>query len=292
MDELKPATRRLTKKPPPSASNNFKFDGRNTDNRSLHSSRSSSSLQRAPSAPTYPKSHNHQGHTRQSTSPNPAIYANSSNSSLDRQISGPSPILGASEFSNAPNSQGGGNQSGSSSTRLSLNEKSAHDLLGAPFDGTSILNHIDSTKATGYQNALRRPPPPPLSHTSPDTRLLSPSLRTSASFTAGDRMNEKNGPKVLENQLISPKRYSDESKDPKASMIRKKSGFSGFLNNIGVGTPRGIKISAPENPVHVTHVGYDNQTGRFTVGFMVSRSFSLLNNIIGSTNRMATHSGR
>ena len=78
-------------------------------------------------------------------------------------------------------------------------------------------------------------------------------------------MSEKSGPRVSENQLISPKRYSDESKEPKSSMIRKKSGFSGFLNNIGVGSPRGLKISAPENPVHVTHVGYDNQTGQFTV---------------------------
>lgn len=266
MEELKPTTRRLTKKPPPSAAANFKLEGRGTDNRSLHSSRSSSSLHRAPSAPTYPKSYNHHGHTRQSTSPNPAIYSNSSNSSLDRQISGPSPILTSSEFNSAASSQGGG-KSGSSSTRLSLNEKAAHDLLGAPFDGSSILNHIDSTKASGYQNALRRPPPPPLSHTSPDTRMLSPSLRQSASFTAGDRMNEKSGPRVLENQLISPKRYSDESKEPKNGMVRKKSGFSGFLNNIGVGSPRGIKISAPENPVHVTHVGYDNQTGKFTACF-------------------------
>ena len=288
MEEIKQPTRRLTKKPPPSASNNFKFDGRNTDNRSLHSSRSSSSLQRAPSAPTYPKPHNHQGHTRQSTSPNPAIYANSSNSSLEQHIPGPSPILGSSEFSNA---QGGGNQSGSSSTRLSFSEKSAHDLLGAPFDGSSILNHIDSTKASGYQNALRRPPPPPLSHTSPDTRLLSPALRTSASFTAGDRMNEKSGPKVSENQLISPKRYSDESRDPKAGMIRKKSGFSGFLNNIGVGTPRGIKISAPENPVHVTHVGYDNQTGRFTVSRAYYVELQILMEV-GTTDRMAANIGR
>lgn len=78
-------------------------------------------------------------------------------------------------------------------------------------------------------------------------------------------MNEKTPPRVSENQLISPKRYSDESKEPKLGMIRKKSGFSGFMSSIGVGSPRGVKISAPENPVHVTHVGYDNQTGQFTV---------------------------
>jgi p21-activated kinase 1 len=78
-------------------------------------------------------------------------------------------------------------------------------------------------------------------------------------------MNEKQPPRVSENQLISPKRYSDETKDSKPGVIRKKSGFSGFMSSIGVGSPRGVKISAPENPVHVTHVGYDNQTGQFTV---------------------------
>jgi p21-activated kinase 1 len=32
-----------------------------------------------------------------------------------------------------------------------------------------------------------------------------------------------------------------------------------------LGSPRTIKISAPENPMHMIHVGYDNQTGQFTV---------------------------
>jgi p21-activated kinase 1 len=86
-------------------------------------------------------------------------------------------------------------------------------------------------------------------------------LQHSASSSSG----EKSAPRVAENQLISPKRYSDEGKEPRQGMIRKKSGFSGFMNSIGVGSPRGVKISAPENPVHVTHVGYDNQTGQFTV---------------------------
>ena len=47
--------------------------------------------------------------------------------------------------------------------------------------------------------------------------------------------------------------------------LKKKSGFSSFMNNL-VGTPRKPTISAPENPVHVTHVGYDQETGEFTVG--------------------------
>jgi p21-activated kinase 1 len=47
-------------------------------------------------------------------------------------------------------------------------------------------------------------------------------------------------------------------------MMRKKSGFSGFMNSL-VGSPKKPVISAPENPVHVTHVGYDSSTGQFTV---------------------------
>lgn len=266
MEEIKTPSRRLTKKPPPSvvAAANLSSDVRGTDSQSLRSQRSTASLSRAPSAP-YPRSHAQYGHTRNTTSPNAAVYASasaSSNSSLDRQISGPSPVLASSEF-NAPAGSGSGGAKVNPTRPLS--EKTSQEFVGAPFDGTSILNQFDSSKASGYQNSLRRPPPPPLSHTSPDPRMMSPPLRQSASFSAGDNMNEKQPPRVSENQLISPKRYSDETKDSKPGVMRKKSGFSGFMSSIGVGSPRNVKISAPENPVHVTHVGYDNQTGQFTV---------------------------
>jgi len=261
MEEIKAPSRRLTKKPPPSvvAAANSSTDVRGVDNQSLRSQRSSASLQRAPSAP-YPRSQAQYGHTRNTTSPNAAVYT-SSNSSLDRQISGPSPVLASSEF-NAP----AGTSGAKSNSTGPLSEKTSQEFVGAPFDGNSILNQFDSSKASGYQNSLRRPPPPPLSHTSPDPRTMSPPLRQSASFSAGDKaMGEKQPPRVGENQLISPKRYSDETKETKPGVMRKKSGFSGFMSSIGVGSPRGVKISAPENPVHVTHVGYDNQTGQFTV---------------------------
>lgn len=66
------------------------------------------------------------------------------------------------------------------------------------------------------------------------------------------------------NGTISPKRFSGDmllGKPPGPN--RKKSGFSSFVNSI-MGSPRTIKISAPENPVHMIHVGYDNETGQFT----------------------------
>ncbi|KAL2264669.1 hypothetical protein VTJ83DRAFT_7179 [Remersonia thermophila] len=91
-----------------------------------------------------------------------------------------------------------------------------------------------------------------------------PPLRQSATFPTGDVtiMSEKASAKA--DAVASHKRYSDESKESKLpSMLRKKSGFSGFMNSL-VGSPKKPLISAPENPVHVTHVGYDSSTGQFT----------------------------
>ena len=120
--------------------------------------------------------------------------------------------------------------------------------------------------STGYTNALRRPGPPPLSHTSPDPRMLTPSLRQSASFSAGDRSNDSTPPRVDSGSSTNSKRYSDEANGGKTRW-RKKSGISGFMNSV-LGSPRNVKISAPENPVHMIHVGYDNETGQFTVGLL------------------------
>lgn len=71
-------------------------------------------------------------------------------------------------------------------------------------------------------------------------------------------------PPKSENGILSPKRFSGDGQTKPAGPFRKKSGFSSFVNNM-LGSPRTIKISAPENPMHMIHVGYDNQTGQFTV---------------------------
>jgi p21-activated kinase 1 len=83
-------------------------------------------------------------------------------------------------------------------------------------------------------------------------------------------LNEKGlGPRVTaDGPSGNPKRYSDDGRDFKPSVLRKKSGFSGFMNSL-VGSPKKPVISAPENPVHVTHVGYDSSTGQFTVSLSV-----------------------
>ncbi|KAL9000741.1 MAG: hypothetical protein Q9169_000777 [Polycauliona sp. 2 TL-2023] len=147
------------------------------------------------------------------------------------------------------------------SLRRSLSGRTSDEFTSAPADASAASSTLDSTKASGYQNSLRRPGPPPLSHTSPDPRVISPQLRQSASFSTVDRSNTDITPPRPEISLTATKRYSDEGKT--SAPWRKKSGFSSFVNSV-LGSPRQVKISAPGNPVHVTHVGFDNETGKFT----------------------------
>ncbi|KAI2617826.1 Pkinase-domain-containing protein [Hypoxylon sp. NC1633] len=157
--------------------------------------------------------------------------------------------------------------SDSHSVHQPLSSQTPEEFVGAPFDGNFILDHFEAAKSPTYQYANHtRPAPPPPSNTSPDPRVMSPPLRQSASFSALDaNMSEKShGARVNESQVVHPKRYSDEGKELKGpGVLRKKSGFSGLMSTL-VGSPKKPIISAPENPVHVTHVGYDSSTGQFT----------------------------
>ncbi|KAJ2892288.1 Serine/threonine-protein kinase MST20 [Zalerion maritima] len=243
--------KRLTKRPPGhQKTNSLSGDGL-IDTRSLQSKRSSTSLRRAPSAP-----------------PARTPTSNASDNSSPRHPpsilrSNPSPLLPTSEFvllssSNLPHHR----------------HKPTEDLVGAPFDGSSILNHFDqpvkpSAAANNASFALRQQAqgshvPPPLTHAATDVgppHLPTPLLRQSVSQTF-PIMNEKAvGPRGSENPLSN--RNSDEPKDSKPSVLRKKSGFSGFMTSL-VSSPKKPLISAPENPIHVTHVGYDSSSGQFT----------------------------
>ncbi|KAK6333266.1 p21 protein (Cdc42 Rac)-activated kinase [Orbilia javanica] len=64
----------------------------------------------------------------------------------------------------------------------------------------------------------------------------------------------------------SPKRLSDEARHPPNPIKKKGGGLSGFFGFGGSDKgPKGKpEISKPSNPVHVTHVGYDFETGEFT----------------------------
>ncbi|KAI9794633.1 MAG: signal transducing kinase of the PAK [Peltula sp. TS41687] len=110
----------------------------------------------------------------------------------------------------------------------------------------------------------RRPPPPVSSHTSPNPPTMNSNHRRSAGLpSSGEWSSDSPQPPRSGGGILNSKRFSDDSRDSKIGMIRKKSGFSNFMNSV-LGSPRRITISHPENPVHVTHVGYDNETGQFT----------------------------
>lgn len=110
------------------------------------------------------------------------------------------------------------------------------------------------------------------------TNVASAPVTAVASPTPSNELSEKtpSAPQVVndgpagstsgsDSQHVGAKRYSDDNKEFRApGMLRKKSGFSGFMTSL-VGSPKKPLISAPENPVHVTHVGYDSNTGQFTV---------------------------
>lgn len=164
----------------------------------------------------------------------------------------------------------------------------SEEFVGAPFDGAAILSRIEETSTptpTPLHNphslAVRTMQAPtsnsgsasnastPLAGNS-STSIVSAPVTATASPTPSHEMSEKTtsapltvNTKSAESQFSISKRFSDENKDLKPGVLRKKSGFSGLLTSL-VGSPKKPLISAPENPVHLTHVGYDSNTGQFT----------------------------
>ncbi|KAK3295168.1 uncharacterized protein B0H64DRAFT_394441 [Chaetomium fimeti] len=313
--------RRLTKKPPSAAhyhshhsSSRFSAasDGR-VDAQSLGSKQSSTSLRRAPSAPIgnrTPASNATDFSPRFPAAQSPAFSLATSRSHTSPALPDgtPAALSASSSHSHYRSLQTRADaqqpRSVPGDILQPLSSKTSDELIGAPFDGTAILDRIAATKSPAQSNNSssghnnnnhhdhdhhndgdnhnhnhgpghgpdHRPPPrltlqqPP--RADPGTRTMGyspPPLRQSATYPAGDLpiLNEKGGPPKPDSAGLH-KRYSDESKESKIpSMLRKKSGFSGFMNSL-VGSPKKPLISAPENPVHVTHVGYDSTTGQFT----------------------------
>ena len=252
MDNLKQSSRhnRLTKSPP--SANLISANNSMNHNATTSLQRQSSSAH----SPASGQDNNHDYHQR-----NPS-YPTSSSSSLERSPNPSNPLQPEPYGNRYPYA-----------SRQSFDEKTPDEFNAHP--GT--LSTLDSTKASGYQNSLRRPGPPPLSYTTPNAKMMSPSLRQSASFSSGDRSaNAINTPDTDSVSVASSKRYSDEA-GKNSTPWKKKSGISSFIGSV-LGSPRsnGVKISAPENPVHVTHVGYDNETGQFTVCIgKMPKSFNL-----------------
>ncbi|KAF7591815.1 signal transducing kinase of the PAK [Aspergillus hancockii] len=230
--------------------------------RILKSQQSNTSLKRHPSAPVYPRSSASRSREHSRTRSN--AYGSSS-SSLDQNSGGPSPVLTNNESGYFSANPQPGKPRPPHSGRFSLNDQSSDELIGTPFDSRGMLSALQENTAESDRPPATKPPadkPPTLrSQTAPDTR----GLRQSASFTALHNRMDALVNRTDSDRSTNTKRYSDEGNGGKLSGSgrSKKASFSSFVNSM-LGSPRGIKISAPENPVHVTHVGYDNQTGQFT----------------------------
>ncbi|KAL4895056.1 kinase-like domain-containing protein [Aspergillus ambiguus] len=230
--------------------------------RILRSQQSNTSLKRHPSAPVYPRSSASPSREHLRTRSN--AYGSSS-SSLDQSTSNrPSPD--SPNFSSSTAAKSRPPHPG----RFSLNDQSSDELISAPFESRGMLSALDENSVAESD----RSPPPPVAAASSAVRPPNPrsqsttdarSIRQSASFThLHNRMDAIAHRNDYDRSATSAtKRYSDDGNAPKPTGRSKKSSFSSFVNSM-LGSPRGIKISAPENPVHVTHVGYDNQTGQFT----------------------------
>lgn len=231
---------------------------------SLRKQSSATSLQRHPSAPVYPRAHPAALSSREHLRTKSNAFGSSS-SSIDQHSARQSPVLNnVSEFGNqspaniAPSQEGTYNNT----SRLSFERRNSDELIGAPFDARGMLNALESTRSD--QPPLAQRPPLLQSYkTSPDPATSN--RRQSGSFaTNNTRMGR--APPTTGGEMVSvstSKRYSDDGTGSRFG-FRRKTGLSSLMNSM-LGSPRSIKISAPENPVHVTHVGYDNDTGQFTV---------------------------
>lgn len=254
----------LTKNPPPSA-----YPSKS----SLRKQQSSAALQRAPSAPSpYQRTQGASLSTRELHHRSQSNTFGSSTSSLEHLSSAPSPINPSTDFfASSVNPY-------QLPHHLPLTPQTSddrhNDLIGAPFDASGLLSSFQASGMNEKQTAGGQSPAPlPLTHTHTSPDLRSHPLRTSQTFGPGAVAMMEVTPPKSENGTLSPKRFSGDGHGKPAGPFRKKSGFSSFVNNM-LGSPRTIKISAPENPMHMIHVGYDNQTGQFTVSPLHISTFS------------------
>lgn len=93
-------------------------------------------------------------------------------------------------------------------------------------------------------------------------RFVAPRLRQSISYTSPS--SSMDGQAQRSETSASSRNRMSEDGNALPRNPRKKSGLSALMSNV-LGSPKKMNISLPENPVHLTHVGYDNDTGEFTV---------------------------
>ncbi|KAK5103153.1 signal transducing kinase of the PAK [Lithohypha guttulata] len=144
------------------------------------------------------------------------------------------------------------------------------DAFQFSFDLSTPSTMDEQTQPLSQQRSLpqpARPYPPQHTVTSPDLRF--PDFRMSGS----NDMAAPNGhatpveitpPRSEIGEMTMKRASGDMAAQMKPLRAhRKKSGFSSFMNSM-LGSPRQIKISAPQDPTHITHVCFNEETGQFT----------------------------
>lgn len=288
MDSQK-GSKRLTKtkrqhNPPPVAYNNFK--GNNT------------TLKRSPSDASYfqQQAHAHQQQLQHQQQAGLGLgISPGTSSSHSPQLRRSPSLLTPVQEQQYPQFQSHAVSSGNYPASASSFAHLPPASVGAPFNASTVDEALHASTTAGARGHAgpRRPSPPQHSHTfnaDQPARLKAPALRQSASFTALARKMD-----TPPSGTKSPRtnRYSDEGDAAKKRLSgggKKKGTFSSFMSNL-VSSPRRPTISTPTNPMHVTHVSIDNETGEFTVrsSAAVVPRYGSANSVLGSAKRMAAH---
>ena len=206
-------------------------------------------------------------HYRHLTSPLPST---STFTSFDQLASNPSSITFAEQLSPRPYA----NPYGAQSQSYLSSPRQPYQFSDRVSPGSNLYTNASTTQLARIQDKLEHPALG--NHPYFGTATAQPHdnrrrLRKSTSFLLGtsSTMNNQNL-RQIDRPLVSPRnRLSDESGDS-LKPGRKKSGISTFVKGVfgspaGSGSSKKPEISSPENPVHLTHVGVDNQTGQYTV---------------------------
>ncbi|KAH7119739.1 serine/threonine-protein kinase ste20 [Dendryphion nanum] len=231
-------------------------------------------LKRNPSAPTYPSfSSSAATSSGLGAAPSASTFSSSTTASggLGFYTSSSSPITRSPSLNQHHHPSSASTTAASSQASLSLADK--RDLVGSPANANanaSFTTTTNNTAAAAATAAHHHPATRPVvqhSYTADFAKKTkSPKLRQSISFNSLARtMDTITPPRSTESGAKSPRqRYSDEvNKNRKSDGGKKKGAFSSFVNSM-LGSPRRPTISTPTNPMHVTHVSIDNETGEYT----------------------------
>lgn len=226
--------------------------------------RSSTSVTRSPSVPNHPSytrsasSYHH--HQRTPTSPN--LFASSSSSSLDQ-------VLQAAHDARHSQNKAAADPLGLLQTPIPsgrLSEETLFNPRGSPSTGSSQFQESTS-KPNSPRNTLQKQYYPGMTSAHDIGTMASTTSIATTNTKVPSRSPSPVRPKMrsVGTGTLSPNRLSDETKGTIATNNnKKKTGFSGLFNNM-LGAPKKFEISSPSNPVHLTHVGFDSETGEFTV---------------------------